>query len=162
MTDLDPVAPPKRRPRRKMLNFLLAPKPQFQMAAVIFGVGFVSISLLFGLMLYRVHDLIGSLAEMSTNPAETLAATSWTGSILLITYLSLLVAFLFSAILLSLAITHRYHGPMVPIHRHIKRLIEGNYEEKVYLRKNDQFKEVADDLNVLTDRLKAGQATKRN
>ena len=50
--------------------------------------------------------------------------------------------------------SHRVLGPMVPIRRHIQNLIKGDYDSKINLRKRDEFKNVADDLNKLAEVLK--------
>lgn len=51
---------------------------------------------------------------------------------------------------LSLVISHRTFGPMVRIRKHVKDLIDGNYEARITLRPNDQFQEFAEELNVLS------------
>ncbi len=57
-------------------------------------------------------------------------------------------------LLLWVIFSHRILGPMVPIRRHIQSLIDGKYDSKITLRKNDEFKSVAEDLNKLAETLK--------
>lgn len=57
-------------------------------------------------------------------------------------------------LLLWVIFSHRIFGPVVPIRRQIKNLIDGNYNSKITLRKNDELKQVAEDLNKLAETLK--------
>ena len=57
-------------------------------------------------------------------------------------------------LLLWFITSHRLLGPVIPIRRQIKSLIDGNYENKIVLRQSDEFKNIAEDLNKLTDTLK--------
>lgn len=50
-------------------------------------------------------------------------------------------------------VSHRIFGPSVPIRRHIAKLIEGDYTTRITLRQKDEFKDVAEDLNRLAERL---------
>ena len=120
---------------------------------LIFAIGFLLISLLFGVLLFRLNDMIQTLASLAQDPEQAAAATANTSIVLMSTYCFLLLSFLCSALFLGLVITHRYLGPMVPIQRHVKNLLEGKFEHSIQLRKNDQFKELADDLNRLAARL---------
>ena len=77
--------------------------------------------------------------------------------ILNIVYLRLFIAFLLflpfvviSAILLS----HRIAGPLVRIKRALSQLVEGDYNVAVNLRKDDQLKDVATQINILAHSLK--------
>ncbi len=141
--------------RRKLKNILIAPKAQFRTAITIFIVGFLFISAVFGITLYQLHDLINTLVDLAGNSEEASMATRHMGAVLISTYIFLLLSFLCSTLFLAITITHRYLGPAVAIRRHIHRLIEGNYEQPLRLRKNDQFKDLAEDLNRLTEKLKS-------
>jgi HAMP domain-containing protein len=52
-----------------------------------------------------------------------------------------------------LILSHRIFGPSVPIRRMIRELNEGNYSTRISLRKYDEFKELAADLNQLAETL---------
>ena len=62
---------------------------------------------------------------------------------------------------LALSQTHRVVGPMVPISRQLRKLRDGIYEGEIKLRKNDEFKDIAADINALTQRLREAQNGKR-
>lgn len=53
--------------------------------------------------------------------------------------------------------SHRIFGPTVPIKRHLDNLINGRYDSRITLRPGDEFKDIADQLNVLAERLQAGK-----
>jgi hypothetical protein len=63
-----------------------------------------------------------------------------------------------SAIVLSfgfwLAYSHSVFGPMVQIHRQIRLLSKGQASQKIQLRPHDEFHNVAESLNELTEKLK--------
>ncbi len=50
--------------------------------------------------------------------------------------------------------SHRMLGPVVPLRKHVEKLCDGNYDDRIRLRKHDEFKELAADLNRLTEILK--------
>lgn len=67
--------------------------------------------------------------------------------------LLLAVTYLLATILVSIVYTHKLVGPTFAFRRHIHSLRTGNFKVKTFLRKNDAFKEVADELNRLSDAL---------
>lgn len=71
------------------------------------------------------------------------------------------VAFGAVTFLLWVLYTHRIFGPALAIRNHVKALLAGRYGEKVILRKFDEFKPLADDLNTLSERLKARPSSDR-
>ncbi len=64
------------------------------------------------------------------------------------------IAFSFLSLLIWLLFSNRIFGPIVPIRRQIERLTKGDYEFRIQLRRHDELKEVADDLNRLAEVLK--------
>lgn len=50
--------------------------------------------------------------------------------------------------------SHRIFGPMVAIRGQVERMERGDYDGSILLRKNDEFKDLAEDLNRLAVRLK--------
>jgi HAMP domain-containing protein len=93
---------------------------------------------------------------MDSNPGAiaVMAPLMWT--VLSTLMWGMCVLGLFSMILWVIY-SHRIFGPVVPIRRHLARLIAGNYDEKMTLRKNDEFKEIARDLNRLAEVLKSSR-----
>jgi len=56
-------------------------------------------------------------------------------------------------------ISQRLVGPITPITRHVKKLINGEYDEPLALRKDDLLTELRDNLNELTQQLKKQKTT---
>jgi nitrogen fixation/metabolism regulation signal transduction histidine kinase len=64
-----------------------------------------------------------------------------------------LLALLFVAgnVAVTVLYTHRIVGPAVAFRRHVRDLIEGRYDAKLKLRPNDDFAQLASDLNELSE-----------
>lgn len=136
--------------KRKLRNLLIKPQGQLRTAMAVFAAGFVFLSVLFAILLFRLNNLIQDLANNIAVPEQAVSDTAWT---LLVTYAVLLFSFLLCSVVIVLFATHRYLGPMVPIERLVKALREGRYDERVRLRKNDEFQDLADELNLLAETL---------
>lgn len=53
----------------------------------------------------------------------------------------------------GVVMNHRIFGPLVPINRHIGRLMNGEYSGRIRLRERDELKDLRDALNDLTTQL---------
>ncbi len=74
-----------------------------------------------------------------------------------IVFKSLLIGGILSIIIASALMffySHCLAGPVYHIEKHLEKIIEGNYNEKLYFRKNDEFKQLSDIINKLQDKLK--------
>lgn len=49
--------------------------------------------------------------------------------------------------------SHAIFGPKVPLERHVGKLIEGDYSSRIHLRRADEFKKLAAELNRLAETL---------
>ncbi|MFC2061664.1 HAMP domain-containing protein [Elusimicrobiota bacterium] len=58
-----------------------------------------------------------------------------------------------TAIICMLFYSHRLAGPVYRLERHIEEIAEGRYDHKIVLRKKDEFKQLADAINKLEDKL---------
>jgi signal transduction histidine kinase len=59
-------------------------------------------------------------------------------------------------------LSHRIVGPMVQIQRVLERAIKGKYEARINLRTNDYLNEIADDINLLLEKLELESKSKGN
>lgn len=50
--------------------------------------------------------------------------------------------------------SHRFAGPVYHLNQHIKKMIEGNFDNELKFRKKDEFKQLADSINELQEKLK--------
>lgn len=82
-------------------------------------------------------------------------------AILNVVYVRFLIEFLlFLPIVVVSAIlaSHKIAGPLVRIKRALRQLTDGDYDLVVTLRKNDQLKDIAEDINKLAQSLKKKNA----
>jgi len=67
---------------------------------------------------------------------------------------------LFGIATLTLAtiVLRRFIVPLVPIRRHIRKLVEGDYDVRLQLRAKDEVRDIADGLNELSETLQMRHA----
>jgi signal transduction histidine kinase len=53
----------------------------------------------------------------------------------------------------GMRLSHRIVGPMIQIQRILERAIKGKYESRINLRTNDYLHEIAEDINLLLEKL---------
>jgi methyl-accepting chemotaxis protein len=142
---------------RRLRNLLIQPTQQFR---ITFFSLFIGLAALLGFCAFQiwifsslVRALVPTTGEQALQVGEMVrSAISWSwiglgvGTIL----------FTIIVISLTLMVTHRIYGPMVAIRRHLKALLEGDYAQRTHLRKNDEFKDIAADLNALSEKLGGG------
>ena len=60
----------------------------------------------------------------------------------------------------GIKVSHRIVGPMVQIQRVLERALKGKYESRIKLRTDDYLHEIAEDINLLLEKL--DQESKEN
>ena len=146
--------------KRRIKNFLLQPLIQIKL-----GLYSIILAVLFcfavGGILYfhlsKFMTIVLELTDVQEEVSELLhlymsGAWLWLGIAMF--------CFLFINILVSVIYTHKLVGPTFAFRRHLQNLAQGRYDIRTYLRKNDAFKEVANDLNHLSEVLE--EASKRS
>ena len=137
--------------RRKARNFLLKPMLQMKLPLYIlilsftFGllamlVGFVYFEQLYAMMLENTSQtsyLQETVSEQTGNFVEALI-------MLLIGYVLLMTG-------ITTIYTHRMIGPTITIKRHVRALKKGIYSSRISLRRRDEFKDLAEELNELAE-----------
>jgi len=148
--------------RRKARNLLL--RPSLQMKLPLYT---LILSFTFGLLALLVfyvyfEQLYAMMLENTTQGNYLRTAVSLqtnnfieAASMLLIGYILLMVA-------ITTIYTHRIIGPTVALKRHIKALKDGLYTHRVHLRKYDELKDMAADLNELAEVLEQYQNKERD
>ena len=58
-----------------------------------------------------------------------------------------------ATIAVSIWLTHRVYGPQVALQRFVKEVRSGNYSARIFLRKSDEFHDLADALNTMAEAL---------
>jgi hypothetical protein len=132
--------------KRSWRGFIVRPKSQFTTIMAILGVGILMMSLLMGYLIHEVDALTDYLRTVSPDLAGYVEANLNPAlNVVLAGQALLWIASIFVGFLVS----HRIYGPIVSIQRHIANLRSGNYSSRVHLRKEDEFQELARDLNEL-------------
>ena len=60
----------------------------------------------------------------------------------------------------SIVFSHRIAGPLPKIYRILREIGQGNFEQKIVLRKHDELKELADAINDMAQGLKERESRK--
>jgi len=101
---------------------------------------------------WAIYDLIGqviaNLAIKSPQDASALEKNKQTLIILLAVWQTGYILLVF---ILSIFFSHRIAGPIFKLTKFLKNSRKGGKPEVLYFRKNDYFKEVADEYNATMD-----------
>jgi methyl-accepting chemotaxis protein len=139
--------------QRRTRNFLLQPLVQMRLGLTNVAASLVFV-LLLGFYAYKrlvaFSDVVATLTQ-ADNEVKSLL-TDYLGSVG-ITALVAAVVFFVVNLALSVYLTHKLVGPTIAFRRHIRALAAGDFRARTKLRSGDAFSEVADDLNVLSERL---------
>ena len=140
-------------PRRSWRNYLLKPILQLQLGVYTIGLTVLFSSVLIGviyLTFERIYELVLDLTPLG---AEVIAilneyiceSSGWLAAVV--------VLYMLANITLTVVFTHKMVGPTVAFRRHIRKLIEGDFSTRLNLRRGDAFVELADELNMLAQKL---------
>lgn len=140
--------------RRKLKNLVQKPALQYKQALYYFAF------LVVGAILTQVF-IVGSMQKMMVqtmlaNGVDPLQLQAVLASQLRTHTLRAVMVFPLlglGAMYFALKITHRFLGPQVPLQRHIRALIAGDYQSACSLRKGDELQELAATLNELATTL---------
>ncbi len=139
--------------QRSIRNILVKPGLQLRYA---FYVGAIAsacaCALSFGFLVLTLSLLSEPGLFMNIAKAvETFEHIRWWGfGLVALTGLLSLTSFI-----VGLRLSHRLAGPLRRLDKYLELLLAGNYSERVSLRESDEFRDIADKLNVLADRLEA-------
>lgn len=138
---------------RSLKNLVLRPEFQLKYSFYFVGLTLLIMGGVFLLFLFSLEDMIRTVAVIYRIESDVVAAIQ--SSIHTATYTTLGIAVVFGIVSVSLGVilTHRLVGPMIPIRRLIQQLNNGEYGAVGKLRDRDDYKEVMDDLNKLSQTL---------
>jgi hypothetical protein len=139
---------------RSAKNILIYPTLQIYFAAIYLLFFF------FGcLIMFATIYLTFSASAETWSPQENLLFQRFVGSLFAANWhILFLVILLFAVTIIPLGIllTHKIGGPLFVIKRQIAALAEGDYKDRIHLRKEDYLSEISVELNKLADRLETG------
>lgn len=135
--------------QRKVQGFLINPQAQLRL----FAPFLVLFALQCGFVIYaylKVSSLVEDLiAVESMNVAQAMGLS---GDLMIAGGIAMTASGILS-FLFWIITSHRIFGPIVAIRRFIRGLEEGHFSQTLRLRKNDELKDVAEDLNSLAQTL---------
>lgn len=143
------------RNQRKVQNFLISPKIQFRYGAYL-SLFSVALAVLMGSLFYvSLQEDIDFMIQLTDIPeqADLMISERLTETI----YFGFLLIIIFGAICFGAGIylTHRLVGPTVAFRRHIQKIRDGDYDYRTYLRPKDDFTDIAEELNRLSESSKS-------
>ena len=135
---------------------LLRPGIQLRLPAYLLGIT-VAFAMLIG---WHSHVAFGDIYEMAAREAPPGAAAliqEQARDFVLFTAV-ILAGYVLAVGVFCVAYTHRLIGPTVALRRQVQALKNGNYRQRVHLRRGDgTFEGLASDLNELTQILSYGR-----
>lgn len=150
-----PAQPAKPAHQRKISNAIWQPFLQFKLLIYMLGSTAIVACLLAVFLYYAFSDLIGAASEGNTGHGyyadmieiQLVHLFRYCGA-LFVLYILLLAT-------VCVAYTHKLIGPFRPLERQVDAMLEGDYSQRVILRKGDveMFTNYAKKLNKLTERL---------
>lgn len=74
----------------------------------------------------------------------------------------LLVSFVVLLFAVVFRVTHKYYGPLVSIERFVESMANGDYSQRVIIRRGDELQELANRLNLMAENLESRHGTQKN
>lgn len=138
--------------RRKITGFVVDPAALMRLSIPFFAL--IIISVVTVMLIHRSisQTLVEAEVNFGGNAATVAALHGLLGRATMIGTFGLGI-FGVAAILMWVVFSHRIFGPVVPIRRHVEKLIEGDFSSRIALRSADELKELAADLNRLAEKL---------
>ncbi len=139
--------------RRLLRNFIIRPGVQIRYLVYILSVGLVFMLVMFSFMLMTLTRMFSQAAQIANIEYDIQLAIQNAIISAWIVFALSCIAFAGLSAVIGILLTHRVFGPIVPIRRHLAALKKGNYKQVTQLRQHDELKEVADDLNQVSELL---------
>jgi methyl-accepting chemotaxis protein len=137
--------------QRRLRNFVLSSK-QLWISAAVCSVSLASMAVVFIVARGVFHTFAQTLADLQGDAGVIVMETFEDSSSTLL-QISAIFAFIFSMLVFicTIMLTHRVYGPAVALKRQLKKMQDNDFENKIKLRKHDELKDVAAELNKLSD-----------
>lgn len=145
--------------RRKARNFLLRPMLQIKLPLYILILSFTFGALAMLLGYFYFEQLYLMMLENTTQGSYLQNTISEQVNNFMESSVMLLIGYVFLVAGITIIYTHRMIGPTVTINRHIRALKKGRYSSRISLRKNDELKDLAAELNELAEILEQQRNT---
>lgn len=139
------------RNNRRFKNFLLVPESQIR-----FGMLFLACS-----SAIHIALTVAALSlYMTWISSEQQTGTAVPAGLIMLAIIAIYVILQAFAFVLSLVMSHRLFGPLVPLTRMVEDMKKGQYKNRVHLREKDEpkIKDFAKSLNELAEVLEKKEA----
>lgn len=139
--------------QRTVQGMFIRPRQQVKYAMLFVGGAMLSVVALLGFLVVSFNHALARYNDKFHGTADVglTIGDSFTISFLIIILIAVLIGIL--SIYMGIKLSHRIYGPMIPLNRHIEKLIEGDYKSRVRLRKGDELTELSEALNRLATAL---------
>lgn len=122
--------------------------PKFQIKFSIFVTALVFLcSLIYPAVIYESYSRLIEAANTKGLTEMSIRLNNSKTSILQLLVLSQLI-FTSLAFVISVFQSHRIAGPIYKLRMYLAKVREGNAQDKLFFRKNDNFKEIAEEYNL--------------
>lgn len=139
------------RNKRSIKNFLINPRFQLKYIFWLGTSGLLLVCINAGIFYYFMHENYTLLVELSpmTEQARQQLYGELKNILIVLGVASLIFLTLIS--LVGLVISHRAAGPVFHMNRVLTNILNGNPNQRVHLRPNDEFQDLAHNLNKVLD-----------
>ena len=143
------------RNQRKIKNIVVEPMKQYKYALMNFCIMIIGAFAVMSILLQTVQRLLGQAMIVAGADPELLnLAVAGQARAFMLRAALLFPILGLGCMAIALRLTHRFLGPQISIKRHIQRMIDGDYDAKCMIRRDDELHEVANKLNELAAALR--------
>ena len=139
--------------RRRWRNLFIQPAGQVRLMFALPLIGLLAVEVLImvlhSVLTGRLAGLAAAVPQATGPIAESSDAVRGILLVVMLIVFVCAIAFLISGLLIS----HRYYGPLVPMLRALNGMKEGKFDQRIYLRKGDELRELAEAINSLSESL---------
>ena len=143
--------------QRRLSGLFIAPDRQVRVALLSVGIGLLFFFAFFGFQLWMFSALLSSLAPLIPESSNVDRAIAESIRWIWLVFGVGAVAFTVLVGSVTVVLSHRIYGPIYAIRKHLAAIGKGEFDHRTHLRKNDEFKDVAQDLNALSEALAQGK-----
>jgi len=137
---------------RTSRNLLIKPKAQMKFLLLL-SLGFLILAVLAVVTMAGFGSYLQTLQDTHQIDTQTvILVASYVDSHLRVVA-GVAGVFAVLGVAFGVMLTHRIYGPVVQIRGHLLKMNNGDYSGRIKLRQDDDFQDLADDLNSLTESL---------
>lgn len=140
------------RHQRKWKNYFVNPAGQLRLIFAIPAGAMISVVVVLAVAKSFLEGYVTTLPNYI--PAELVRDMQQTVTFAFSLSLAFVVFATLMVILVGILLSHRFYGPVVAILRAVRAMTEGNYDQEIRLRPQDELQDLARALNELQAKLR--------